>query len=185
MPELVPPGPLWRESFIAAVVEIRAAGEEEHTTGLSILPPIGGFGGEEVTLEQLRDPDEFAAFAARLRELDDPDIVLPNDIVPCTHLWWVEGKTYLGRLSIRHSLTRWLREYGGHIGYGVRPSARRQGHATAMLAASLPVAKQLGIDPALLTCDDTNLASRKVIEACGGRLEDQRGHKLRFWVPSS
>ena len=39
------------------------------------------------------------------------------------------------------------------------------GHATAMLAAALPVARSLGIDPALLTCDDDNIASRKVIEA--------------------
>jgi len=67
----------------------------------------------------------------------------------------------------------------------VRRSARRQGHATAMLAAALPVAASLGIDPALVTCDDTNLGSRKVIEGNGGMLEDQRGVKLRFWVPTS
>jgi predicted acetyltransferase len=36
----------------------------------------------------------------------------------------------------------------------------------------------------LVTCDDDNVASRRVIEANGGRLEDVRGHKLRFWVPT-
>jgi predicted acetyltransferase len=75
--------------------------------------------------------------------------------------------------------------YAGHIGYVVRPSARRRGHATAMLAAALPVANALGIDPALVTCDEDNIASRKVIEASGGTLEDQRGAKLRFWLPTS
>jgi predicted acetyltransferase len=185
MPELVPPGPRWQKSFLESVEEIRAANEDEHTTGLSILPPIGSFPGESVTLEQLRAPDEFTRFTVRLRELADPEIQLPDDIVPTTQLWWVSGTTYLGRLSIRHTLTGWLRQYGGHIGYGVRPSARCQGHASAMLAASLPAAKRLGIDPALLTCDDTNLASRKVIEACGGRLEDQQGRKLRFWVSTA
>jgi predicted acetyltransferase len=63
-----------------------------------------------------------------------------------------------------------------------RPSARERGHATAMLAAALPVARGLGIGHALVTCDDDNLASRKVIEANGGVLEDQRAVKLRYWA---
>ena len=104
--------------------------------------------------------------------------------MPCTTLWWVDGSAYLGRIAIRHRLTPALREVGGHIGYDVRRSARRQGHATAMLAAALPVAAALGIDPALVTCDDTNVASRKVIEANGGVLEDERAGVLRFWVPT-
>jgi predicted acetyltransferase len=54
-----------------------------------------------------------------------------------------------------------------------------------MLAAALPVARSLGIDPALLTCDEDNIASRKVIEASGGMLEDNRHGKLRYWVPAS
>ena len=52
-----------------------------------------------------------------------------------------------------------------------------------MLAAALPVARSLGIDPALLTRDEDNIASRKVIEANGGMLEDNRHGKLRYWVP--
>jgi predicted acetyltransferase len=74
---------------------------------------------------------------------------------------------------------------GGHIGYDVRPSARRRGHATAMLRAALPVARGLGIESALVTCDEDNVASRKVIEANGGVFEDQRGDKLRFWIPTA
>ena len=53
-----------------------------------------------------------------------------------------------------------------------------------MLAQSLPVTAGLGIDPALVTCDTDNVASRKVIEAAGGELEDERHGKLRFWVPT-
>jgi predicted acetyltransferase len=53
-----------------------------------------------------------------------------------------------------------------------------------MLRAALPVARGLGIDSALLTCDVDNVASRKVIESNGGVLEDQRDDKLRFWVPT-
>ena len=105
--------------------------------------------------------------------------------VPQITLWWVSGDEYLGRIPIRHRLTAHLREIGGHIGYDIRPSARQHGHATAMLAAALPVARSLGIDPALLICDDDNIASRKVIEANGGTLEDHRHGKARCWVSTS
>lgn len=104
--------------------------------------------------------------------------------MPCTTLWYVDGQTYVGRLAIRHRLTPRLLEAGGHIGFDVRPSARRRGHATAMLRSALPVALELGIDSALLTCDIDNVASRRVIEANGGELEDERRGRLRFWVPT-
>jgi RimJ/RimL family protein N-acetyltransferase len=75
-------------------------------------------------------------------------------------------------------------DVSGHIGYDVRPNARRQGHATAMLAAALPVANALGIDGAVLTCDETNIASRRVIEAYGGRYVDTVDIKRRYLVPT-
>jgi predicted acetyltransferase len=100
-----------------------------------------------------------------------------------TTLWWVEDDRFLGRLAIRHRLTPVLERAGGHIGYDVRPSARRQGHARAMLAAALAIANTtLGIDEALLTCDEINVASRRVIEANGGRYIDTISGKRRFWV---
>jgi predicted acetyltransferase len=108
----------------------------------------------------------------------------PAGYVPSTHLWWVEGNEFLGRVNIRHRLTPSLRDEGGHVGYHVVPPHRRRGHATAMLAASLPVAAALEIDCLLLTCDTDNIASRKVIETNGGLFHNQRGHKLRYWVPT-
>ncbi len=72
---------------------------------------------------------------------------------------------------------------GGHIGYSVRPSARRQGHATAALRQSLGVARDaIGLDRVLVTCRDDNAASRAVIEACGGVYEDARDHTRRYWI---
>ena len=62
-------------------------------------------------------------------------------IVPHTTWWWVDGEDYLGRISVRHRLTEFLRDVGGHVGYYVRPSRRRLGHATAMLRA-VPAARR-------------------------------------------
>lgn len=91
----------------------------------------------------------------------------------------------VGFLNLRHTLNEFLLDQGGHIGYSIRPSARRRGHASAALALGLRAARDLGIDPVLVTCDVDNEASRRTIERNGGVLEDQRGVKLRFWVPSA
>lgn len=127
-------------------------------------------------------PEGFAKYVADLRAAALEESPRPAGHVPSTTLWYVEGADYLGRLAIRHRLTEFLLEEGGHIGYDVRPTARRKGYATAMLREALPIARELGIRQALVTCDVDNVASRKVIESAGGVLEDERKGKLRFWV---
>lgn len=126
----------------------------------------------------------FRAFAEEIRAQRREDTPRPPGHVPDTELWWVEGDEFLGRIGIRHRLTPALLEMGGHIGYDVRPSARRRGHATEMLRQALGIARELGIEPALVTCDVDNVGSRAVIERNGGVLEDERAGKLRFWVPT-
>lgn len=140
---------------------------------------------EEVDLAVLTDPDRFARYVSNQLSDADEDHPRPRSFVPSTHLWYVEDHAFVGRLTIRHRLNAWLRDYGGHVGYDVRPSARRKGYATTMLRESLPWCLDLGIDPALVTCDTTNLASRKVIENAGGVFENEFDGKLRFWVPTS
>jgi predicted acetyltransferase len=137
---------------------------------------------QEWTRAELEDPRGFAALIESIRIEALPETEIPADLVHQTTLWFVDGNEWLGRLAIRHELTPALHELGGHIGYVVRPSARRKGYATQMLTQSLPYAARLGIDPALVTCDADNAPSRKVIQAAGGELEDERHGKLRFWV---
>jgi predicted acetyltransferase len=178
MPELKPPTTRVFESFVAAMAEFAAEGRGAPADDTMIGSDIREFG------HRWSAAGDFAAYVDRVRSQAREDAPRPEGHVPSTTLWWVEDDRYLGRVAIRHRLTPHLLEVGGHIGYDVRPSARRQGHATAMLRASLPVARSLGIESALVTCDVTNIASRKVIEANGGVFEDQRGVKLRFWVPT-
>jgi predicted acetyltransferase len=178
MPILTEPTTAVHRSFLAAWDELEPG--EDHWMG------IRAYGGSERewTRDEAEDPVEFARLVEGLKTDARPETVLPPDIVHQTMLWFVEGDEWFGRLAIRHRLTPALNELGGHIGYAVRPSARRHGYATQMLTQSLPVAAGLGIDPALVTCDTDNIASRKVIEAAGGELEDERHGKLRFWVPT-
>jgi predicted acetyltransferase len=91
---------------------------------------------DDVDRPALSDPAAFGAYVARLLgERAEPGV--REGFVPATTLWWASGERFLGRLAIRHRLTPALETMGGHIGYDVRPGARRQGYATAMLAAAL------------------------------------------------
>ncbi len=169
MPRLAPPGDDVHASFVAAVRELAAAGE-----------PV------PAPLDVLAHPVGFHAFVAMLETEADPEADRPVGLVPQTTLWWVEGEEYLGRISLRHRLVPAFEVVGGHLGYEVRPWARRRGHATAMLAAALPLAHAMGIDPALVTCAVTNEASRRVIEANGGvPTEPLEPWTLRFLLPTT
>jgi predicted acetyltransferase len=178
MPILTAPTSAVHRSFLAAWDEFMA--EDERWMGARTI--VGD--EQEWSREQAEDPVEFARMVAAIRTEADPATELPSGLVHQTVLWYVEGDEWLGRLSIRHRLNPALLEVAGHITYGVRPSARRQGHGTRMLAQSLPVAAELGIDPVMVSCDTDNVGSRKVIQAAGGELEDERHGKLRFWVPT-
>jgi predicted acetyltransferase len=179
MRELVPPTTEVHASFLAAMAEFAAEGrggpEDDSMIGREVRE-YGAVWGS---------PEGFAAYVGHLVADADEDHPRPDGWVPCTTRWLVSGRDYLARIAIRHRLTPYLLEVGGHIGYDTRPSARRRGHATEMLSASLPIARDLGIDAVLVTCDADNSASRRVIEANGGVLEDQRGPKLRFWITTA
>ena len=176
MPELVLPDVRVRESFLEAMREVVTEGNRAEAAYL----------GSEQTRHRAgwNSPEGFAEYVATVRADGAETTPRRIGIVPHTTWWWVDGEDYLGRISVRHRLTDFLRDVGGHVGYYVRPSRRRRGHATAMLRAVLPYAADLGLEQVLVTCDDTNEGSRRVIEAAGGVLEDQRGVKLRYWLPT-
>lgn len=164
--ELIVPSERVRDSFVRALVDYHAEGRYRE-------------------LDPAHVAGHFHAYLATVVGKANPDAPRPPGRVPETVLWYVNGADYLGRISIRHRLTLDLRRVGGHVGYDVAPAERRRGHATRMLALALPIAHGLGIDPALITCDARNPASRKVIERNGGVLVEESAGVLRFWVPTS
>ena len=179
MPTLIPPDVRVRRSFVLAMEEFRAEGRGSAHAQSVIDRYVRDRSGE------WKSDRAFSNFVAGLRAERLEATPRPPGFVPDTELWWVDGDEFLGRIGVRHRLTPMLLEIGGHIGYDVRPSARRRGHATEMLRQALGVARELGIDPSLVTCDVGNIGSRTVIERNGGVFEDERAGKLRFWVPSA
>ncbi|MDQ2852931.1 GNAT family N-acetyltransferase [Dermatophilaceae bacterium Sec6.4] len=156
--------------------------------GVAEFPPgavLHGFGYDDQLGFELATAAGFADFVQSLRDAER-GVGLPAGWVPCTTYWIIdsaEPDQLLGSLALRHHLENdFLAEYGGHIGYGVRPSARRRGVASAALRASLPRARALGLDQVMLTCDDDNLASRATIEGCGGVFERMAGQRRRYWI---
>ena len=88
----------------------------------------------------------------------------------------------IGFLNLRLRLNEGLLNYAGHIGYSIRPSERGKGYAKEALHQGLQVAKEKNIKRALVTCSTENPASRAVILANGGKLEDVRNGTERYWI---
>lgn len=168
--ELVPPSVALRDELADCLADFAGT----PTDGSGILDPMR---------PPLADGELIEFIAVRLAE-EDPETELVEGRVHCTNRWIREPGTgeVLGFLAVRHRLTPYLLEAGGHIGYSVRPGARRRGVAAAALAQGLEIAAGLGIDPVLITCDTDNTASRRTIEGAGGALEDVREGKRRYWI---
>ncbi|MFF0345323.1 GNAT family N-acetyltransferase [Kribbella sp. NPDC004875] len=122
--------------------------------------------------DEVGSVEGFAAWVARVNGAADRS----------TCRWIVEDGRVQGGIALRHQLN----ERTGHIGYGVRPSARGRGLATWALTRMLREAGELGIGRVLIVCADVNVASAKAIERCGGVLEEIRstehGAVRRYWV---
>ena len=110
-------------------------------------------------------------------------LVIPEGWVPAVQLVaFARDGQAVGFLNLRLRLNDHLLQEGGHIGYSIRPSARGKGLAKEQLRQGLQVAKSKNIKRVLVTCDRDNAASRGVIIANGGVLEDIRGGKERYWI---
>lgn len=127
---------------------------------------------------------DFAEYVKTVRaDRDDP---LPGR-VPQTVYWLIAEGVFAGRVSIRHHLIPALERFGGHIGYEIRPSMRRRGYGRLQCKLVLAEARKMGLKRVLITCDDDNIGSIKIIEANGGVLQDKLDNKRRsltrrYWV---
>lgn len=134
-----------------------------------------------------KDPSNFKQMVQSLLD-NEKGVNLAEGWVPDSTYWLVNhDRRIVGAVNIRHQLTERLLNSGGHIGYGIRPSDRRKGYATKLLALSLEKAKELGLNKVLVVCDKTNLGSLKVIVNNVGTpdsdfIEDNGNTIKRFWI---
>lgn len=149
---------------------------------------------EEMLAEWTNDAD--APYAIRKNDYHDFDHYLAHlevkaateRLVPDSTFFCLaeEENVFVGAVNIRHWLNEGLLRTGGHIGDGVRPSWRRRGVATQMIALALDECKKLGIHRVLMTCDKGNIGSEKSIQNNGGVLENEiEDHGTvvqRFWI---
>ena len=161
---LILPSPQWQTAFQDMARDYASAGELRYALALR----------------------DFPAF---LREVErDHSHDQPPGRVPALQFWLADGDTLLGRSTLRLQLTAALGLEGGHIGYDVRPSARRRGVGTELLRLTLFEARTRGIARALVTCDSDNLGSRAIIERNRGVLEGESRSKdsgklvARYWI---
>jgi predicted acetyltransferase len=162
---LVTPSVQWQSAFLEMARECESAGERRYALAL-------------------RD------FEAYLRRIDAGRRRegLPEGWVPGTESWLVHEGKIVGCVRLRFELTPDLENEGGHVGYDVRPSMRRLGYGTALLRLALIEARALGLRRILVTCDEDNLGSIKVIERNGGVLagrgmSKETGKTVRqYWI---
>ena len=134
--------------------------------------------------------DRFSSIEIWFEELKKRSCedTVPKGLVPSsTYLAVREKDNYIvGMIDIRHYLNEYLTQAGGHIGYGVRKTERNKGYAKQMLKLALEKCKELKIKRVLITCDEDNIASEKVILSANAKLEDIRNvdseNKKRFWI---
>lgn len=134
--------------------------------------------------------DRFSSIEIWFEELKKRSCedTVPKGLVPSsTYLGVREKDNYIvGMIDIRHYLNEYLTQVGGHIGYGVRKTERNKGYAKQMLKLALEKCRDLKIKKVLITCDEDNIASEKVILSANAKLEDIRNvdgeNKKRFWI---
>jgi RimJ/RimL family protein N-acetyltransferase len=159
MPDLIAPTTRLHAAWLDAHAEW---GPGLHEDGFGLLPS-----------DEVGPAAGFAAWVARLGGAG------------CTYRWIVEGERVLGGIALRHGSGEFVKR-AGHIGYGIRPSARRRGLATWALGRMLDEAGALGLDRVLMVCAAGNAASARTIERQGGVLEGildtELGPARRYWI---
>ena len=141
------------------------------------------------SLRVMADPYEFIAKCKNYESLE----TLPEGKVIATQFLFIRksDSKIVGMIQVRHYFNEYLEKYAGHIGYSIRPTERRKGYGTEMLKMALPFCSSIGLDKVLVTCNDDNIGSEKIMLANGGEYEStvfepEEGVNLkRYWIKTN
>ncbi len=141
---------------------------QEHVNYNSFINGTGGF-------DHILEGKTFEECLERSINIQSKDYAYSIDRVPGKEFFLIrrEDNRLVGMINVRYDLNEAMLEFGGHIGYGIRPTERRKGYNKINLYLGLIEAKKLGLEDVMLDCDVNNLGSDKTIQALGGVLERQ------------
>ena len=169
--QLVDPSPYMEQAFLDFC---DAFDDIKQIDGLGIMRHTKDIGFKEAVSQSLL-----------CRQPENAD---PNWVPQSTYWLTNDNHQIIGTIDLRHTLKGDLEVWGGHVGYTIHPSHRRQGHATFMLKQILPIAQDLGLTRLLVTCYENNAASNGVIKNCGGiyesfvQIDTQSQLVERWWI---
>jgi predicted acetyltransferase len=148
--KLIKPSLKYKESYLEALDEFN----NNNITGFWHL------------FEDFRNIEKYLAQC----ELYSQGERLPKLLVPASTFWFIDNNEFIGHTNIRHELNGYLEKTGGHIGYHIRPSQWKKGYGTKILELALNESIKLGLKEVLITANEVNIASWKIIEKNGGVL---------------
>ena len=158
---------------------------EEYRSQISNMMEEWNSLGEKIVPYAIRRLDyrDFENYCNSLDRKGDGSGKVPSSTFFCLD---EDRNIMVGAVNIRHYLNESLLLNGGHIGDGVRPSERRKGIATKMIALALDECRKLGIEKVLMVCDKDNIGSAKSIINNGGVLENEVEVdgvvEQRYWI---
>lgn len=172
-PELVSPTARLRGAWLEAHAEW---GPGPHEDGFGLSPA-----------DEVCTAEGFTTWVTALADRGDPVSTTAVGRRRVLSWWVVEDGRVLGGAALRlgdDDLVRWA----GHVGFGLRPSARGRGLGAWTLLRLLEQARGHGLESVLAVCAIDNTASAATIERCGGRSQGvaptPSGPARRYWLPT-
>ncbi|WP_105615813.1 GNAT family N-acetyltransferase [Vallitalea okinawensis] len=157
---LVEPSILFKDSFLDFVEDVKKTGYESY----------------ELYTKAEKDFKEFVTDLINFSK----GINIPEDWVPCSSFWLIDRDEVVGVIRIRHRVDNDYLQMIGHIGYEIKSSKRKRGYGSRLLELGLKEAKKLGLEEVLVTCNEDNIGSLRIINKFNGEykksfIDDETG----------
>jgi predicted acetyltransferase len=162
--KLIEPSLLYKESFLEFVEDVKNTGYESYDL-------------------YIKAEGNFEEFVNDLIDFSK-GINIPEGWVPCSSFWLLDDSgEVVGVIRIRHCADNDYLQMIGHIGYEIKSSHRKEGYGSKILELGLIEARKLGLEKVLITCNEDNIASRRIIEKFNGQykkffIDDESGKNV-------